>query len=826
MKTLTSTLATGIAACMLLFAPPAEAQRRIHLVENPAQSVGLKPTVQPKYAPAPLQAPANASYKQEDILIQEDFSRMTSGTEDHPDTLNCIASETSDPGIYVNPGLTSQPGWAGDDVYQAGGAAFLRTFGMLKPARLYTPLGDYSGEITVTCRVKALEAKTLVVDDYGNLKWATLTGSSFKIVAYVGGYSNPKQADTDDKIGSNTRLYEGQGWTRVTYTFKNYSGNNDGFIAFSTEGAVLIDDIEITTSPTIMGRPGGVRITDYQPTQFTIEWQPVRKAFNYYLNLYKRVYTSDTDVTYKQDFENFEPSADWTSTSNTIVDGEGKDGSKALMLENGDTLATPYNGSKYKNMLYWMKVVYPEGTTEGGMTGYIDIDVMTEDGWDSYMWYEGSSFAEEYDYFDVDMNYDTWDGFGNNYYAVRFRLSEFPEGTKIYVDAFEIPTGRPTAFEFVGGTDNSVDHGFGEDYTVYDYTEDATQTSYTFKDLDPEGEYYYCVRSHYTTTFSDLNLIHAFAVAAPEALPATDVDSRGAMTANWNKSPKATRYAANLYGVYEADKFETGHVLLEETFDNVETDATDINAPESLYNYETTPLDGYTALPGWTGTGNILVQGMLGGDVAEEYMSTLAMPRLYVANDNSIDITVKAYGNPGDILVINVGGTDYAMPFAEVEGESYGCFEGTFTVPVSGQYVTPYFYTYNYGFFLIDEIKVTQDLQAGNQVYTWLQTKETDAETTSVDFTDLTDYAVYSYDVTAYQDLDDETAASAASNMVIVDLATGNSTAISSAVDSVDPNGAEVVARYSLDGRRLTAPQRGVNILKMSDGSTRKVIVK
>ena len=33
-------------------------------------------------------------------------------------------------------------------------------------------------------------------------------------------------------------------------------------------------------------------------------------------------------------------------------------------------------------------------------------------------------------------------------------------------------------------------------------------------------------------------------------------------------------------------------------------------------------------------------------------------------------------------------------------------------------------------------------------------------------------------------------------------------------------------ARYSLDGRRLSAPQRGLNIVRMADGTTRKVIVK
>lgn len=44
-------------------------------------------------------------------------------------------------------------------------------------------------------------------------------------------------------------------------------------------------------------------------------------------------------------------------------------------------------------------------------------------------------------------------------------------------------------------------------------------------------------------------------------------------------------------------------------------------------------------------------------------------------------------------------------------------------------------------------------------------------------------------------------------------------------VDAADGEAAEV-ARYALDGTRLSAPAKGVNIIKMSDGTTRKVVVK
>ncbi len=45
-------------------------------------------------------------------------------------------------------------------------------------------------------------------------------------------------------------------------------------------------------------------------------------------------------------------------------------------------------------------------------------------------------------------------------------------------------------------------------------------------------------------------------------------------------------------------------------------------------------------------------------------------------------------------------------------------------------------------------------------------------------------------------------------------------------VDDINAEDATEVARYTLDGRLLTAPERGVNIIRMSDGTVKKVLVK
>lgn len=51
---------------------------------------------------------------------------------------------------------------------------------------------------------------------------------------------------------------------------------------------------------------------------------------------------------------------------------------------------------------------------------------------------------------------------------------------------------------------------------------------------------------------------------------------------------------------------------------------------------------------------------------------------------------------------------------------------------------------------------------------------------------------------------------------------------VANAIDNVNasPSNVTVMRRYTMDGRSISMPQRGVNLLKMSDGTIRKVIVK
>ena len=50
---------------------------------------------------------------------------------------------------------------------------------------------------------------------------------------------------------------------------------------------------------------------------------------------------------------------------------------------------------------------------------------------------------------------------------------------------------------------------------------------------------------------------------------------------------------------------------------------------------------------------------------------------------------------------------------------------------------------------------------------------------------------------------------------------------VSTSIEGVEDNANNnIVARYTVDGRRISSPQKGINIIKMSDGKVKKVVIK
>lgn len=730
-----------------------------------------------------------------DEILTEDFDKFTKGTEDEPDT-EALCDEY---GYFggpikwdIDPQYTNKAGWCGGWVFQAGGCAYLNDPTGYIGALLNSPLGDYSGNLTITLRVKA----------FG--KYST----SLNINMCKGGYEDPSLATTDDgNTNTSVNLYPGTGWKVITFKVHNLSADNDGYLQLLSYGECLVDYVHITREGDFIAAPAMLPETNFTDSTFTINWQKVDMAYNYWLWIYKYAKTGTEDRQWTADFETSIPED--FKTSGKLKDEAGADSSKALILEQGDTLVTPYNFSTYKSLKYWMVAAGATKDELEDADAKIHIDLLTMNGWKDF----GDFYAEYWtEPGDLDLDDYSYGKFNNRYFGVRIYPVGFPEGSYLALDNFDIEAGKDAELQPVG-----VNEQYGYMYGS------TKKTSYTFEDLDADADYYYAVQSHYSKLNSNPYYYLAFGVAAPQVKPATDIDSRGSYTANWESSVKATAYRVNNYGLTTA-KEDGLQSIIDEDFSGITSDvtaSTDPTNPEQAGTSKYESLNGYTKLPGWTVKNMAVTQGWMGA-INDDYTTGIVKtPALYLDNADSFKLTIKAVGTAGDDLTIKTDKQTYYIAF-----DDNGEINGTYTIPESGSAVT--LSITSDATFMIDNIKVSQEMKAGDNIYTLLNSTTVDGkENTTTTFSSLYDYEFdsYAYAVTAIREDGSNYAESDLSDYATVDLENGTSQ--TTGIDQLgDAASVKVVARYNVNGMRMSTPQRGINIVKMSDGTVRKVLVK
>lgn len=221
------------------------------------------------YVPPP--APQRTEGIASDILAEEDFSEFPGASITNPVTIIPKYERGYIPNQYTN-----GDGWWGTGVDGAAGMCYLRNDNPQTYASLRTPLGDWSGRITITMRVRCFQNPS-----EGGYK---PTCNDFQITPHAYG-SNYAETDLENNF-LDYRFYEKDGWAEITATFDNYSTDCEGYIDFSSDTDFLIDDLKITTSPDFIAPPTMLQLTDVSDTGFTINWMPVRKSTNYYIHLF------------------------------------------------------------------------------------------------------------------------------------------------------------------------------------------------------------------------------------------------------------------------------------------------------------------------------------------------------------------------------------------------------------------------------------------------------------------------------------------------------------------------------------------------------------
>ncbi len=375
--------------------------------------------------------------------------------------------------------------------------------------------------------------------------------------------------------------------------------------------------------------------------------------------------------------------------------------------------------------------------------------------------------------------------------------------------------------------------GINSPYLKYDIVNRHGDLSYTFTDLDPEKDYYFAVMSHNVSMFSDKKLIKQSVLGCPELYAATNF-TNNSFTANWSKITKADFYEVNLSGVEVVEESNDSYEIFKEDFEKTSSlsNAEDFN--DATPCSSTMTLDDMATTKGWEINGPLALEIPDMGDMPLCYMldgwfgpgmnMTLSTPSVYVGNCEYVDITMRlqcanesapiVLQFAGGMYMADMGGMNEAI--AELRLPTYGLEETRLDIACMDPEGLPLF---------IDYISMTQPLEKGDIIYHPLSTSQVSAENISFAFENLdeTPFDVYAYSVAAGKY---DGRRSASSEKVLIDFRNQSPYSVTSIIKAKISNEIVEVARFSLDGSKLNGPTQGVNIIRYSDGSTRKVVVK
>ncbi len=775
------------------------------------QTTDVNPTVLSKnpvsllgYAPAgaqedPFKFRANAVSKVSanlEVVMREDFDKFTAGTETEFDSVDLTNTGTQ----MISDEYTQLPGWWGIGVYQAGGNCALAY--PMRGGVLNTPTADLSGKLTIKLRAKAVH------------------GQATMLINLLCGPKEGPQAVAD--MFQMTFDSE-NGWTEQVYEVENFYKGDDCFIqlnGMTYNMGIVIDYIEVSRDGAYIERPIETSAHSFAEDAFTAKWNKVEGAERYLVNLYEESLSGEPAIEIDEDFNGMDIAdpqfpEGWDANFRESAVGEGgADNTTAVRFsDNDDYLVLPYNGGRLKELSFFVK---PGADMDDYSYACIMVYGMV-DGHEE--WYPvGYLYAAQAGKDGAIM--DMTDLVAGEYTAIKIACFYFDYDTdEVFIDNIHYVADEPVKRECVR-----------EDM-------EAKDNQLRIEGLDPELDYYFDVKAVKGEMVSESSPLQAaFGVATPVILDATDIDRRGAFTANWNAVPKATSYVVDLFNAATVDADEQKHVVLEEDFSKVESERTP-DQPMLIGDIDYMELDAYTQTPGWLGSGVVVANGMLGVFGSGSYDLDLLTPYISLHNNNG-DYAVEAdvYAKAGETLVVQGfnGVASYKIEETGLQTIVFNLSEGVAKDRLM-------IYTLNHSTFLLDSFRVVQDLKEGDSVLAYVETAQVAAPETSVRFSglDTKNGGRYAYTVNSLYQKYNASCFSDPSDAMLVDL-TGSevvSVPLDDAAVELALNGLELTVRtgsvgeisvYTLAGlsvgtgsalSELTVmlPEPGIYVVKVGD---------
>lgn len=336
------------------------------------------------------------------VLLEEDFSKFTAGSEATPDATDVADATTG----YIADELTNTPGWSGDGVFQAGGCAYI---GIVDEGTdnedtgfLNTSTFDGSGNggyIVVTFRARVAEEGATDAVEFVSIDEDDINESD-----PMSGVVDYKQVAITDQ------------WAEYEVELKSGAANAS-IQLYAYQSPIYIDDIKVVQTVKIdVPAPEALAATNVTPTSFTANWSAVEGATSYMLTVFsfKTIKSDVEEATVTEGFdgivatgkkdkfidtENSKLPEGWTisvsdnGTSREIYATSGNYHSEKIALafdETGDFIETPEAPAPIKNFSFWVK---NQGAGEGS--------IITVSGFNGTEWID----LGELDFSDIDTNF-------------------------------------------------------------------------------------------------------------------------------------------------------------------------------------------------------------------------------------------------------------------------------------------------------------------------------------------------------------------------------------------------------------------------------------
>ena len=724
------------------------------------------------------------------VLVDEDFSGLTDGTESEPSSTALV----NDLGDFIDPSVLkpysetlSYKKWGGMGLYAAGGCIAIKDGWFLN-----TPAGDMSGNVTITFRARLLDA--------------SVDGTNAMDVIFL----NRKQlVDFARKHCTLTG-----DWKTFTLSYDKGNFESTGVQFFcNTEATVLIDDIRIEQEQTSISSPVARDAENVTETSFTAVWKPTAEAEHYLLNVYSK-HETDSLQEVTEGFDGIHADADgridatnpnyptgwtftWADTSakGHIAQGEGPDGSlQAVRLSaGGDSFTSPKCHQGLKSFSLWVKAEKNQQEVPYG--SYVQVSYDTDYGLIPQTFLDVSELLDNYSAQGGILDFTGDIQAFEKVYAVKVEyIPTTGDNSAILFDNAQYTFQAPPVLTYalqdkeVAAPSASAGSDTDDEYVTYDVT-----------GLSPEEDYFYTVRAANNRFVSEPSKeIEVFGVSQPEALPATDVTD-SCYTANWTCNTKVDVFRVEQIQVNTVQEDTKDYPILYEDFSKVtsefkESDIADGFIETGDYTSTYLPIDDLTHIAGWKASSTQRVEGWLGGMGLDESQTgviagAIVTPTLNLShNDGECNVTVRAWGNQGDYLIVRGNNPAAYGAIAFPEG---GFVEQTVTVPTCMAKDKLTFYSNNYYPFLIDYIKITQDVKAGDKVEVITESTVTDdASVRSLvmqhpDFGEGHDVCYRVTGLRYYHGDKTNAVASAPSNMVVVSPASTGISAMGQSVQDI-----------------------------------------